>query len=72
MAMSIVTTLHSYVFSHEGVLYRFSQESEIVDHEPQFPKSYLACETGFKTQVDDESLASMRAGIEELSKRVPV
>ena len=72
MGISIVTTLHSYVFSHEGVLYRFSQEAEIVGHVTQCPQCYLSVETGFKVKVDNDHMASLRAGIEELSKRLPV
>lgn len=70
---SIVTTLHTYVFSHEGMLYRFSREVEQVGRvQGGWPKCYLACETGFKMEVDDDSLASIRAGVEDLRKRLPV
>ena len=70
--MAFITTLHSYVFSHEGVLYRYTSEVEELGRVQGMPQSYLACETGFKVKVDDGSLVSIRAGIEELSKRLPV
>lgn len=67
--MDFITTLHSYVFSHQGGLYRFTREVEELGRVRGMPQCYLASEAGFREKLDDDSLPSVRAALDVLIKR---